>query len=192
VLAFSNDLLPITLSSDDRRWFVIWSGAAPMEKDAAARMWKWYKEGNGYGQIAQWLHARDVAAFNPGAAPPMTDTKANLVEHSMSMAESFIVDLIRNRTGEFSKGVIAGPFHALCDRLAALAPSGVKVPNAALLHALQEAKWVDVGRIGCTEYPTKKHIFADPAVAKKYTKSDLRRIVEDPTAPKVVNLKTVA
>ena len=192
VLAFSNDLLPLTLSSDDRRWFVIWSGAAPMEKDAAVAMWKWYEKGNGFGQIAQWLYARDVSAFSAGATPPMTDTKANLVEHSMSMAESFIVDLIRNRTGEFSKGVIAGPFHALCDRLAALAPSGVKVPNAALLHALQEARWVDVGRIGCTEYPTKKHIFADPAVAKKYTKSDLRRIVEDPTAPKVVNLKTVA
>ena len=192
VLAFSNDLLPLTLSSDDRRWFVIWSSAPKMEKAAADALWKWYKEGHGFGQIAQWLYARDVSAFSAGATPPMTDTKANLVEHSMSMAESFMVDLIRNRAGEFSKGVIAGPFHALCDRLAALAPPGVKVPQAALLHALQEARWVDVGRIGCTEYPTKKHIFADPAVAKKYTKSDLRRIVEDPTAPKVVNLKTVA
>ena len=192
VLAFSNDLLPLTLSSDDRRWFVIWTSAPKMEKVDADAMWDWYKKEGGFEHIAQWLYARDVSAFSAGATPPMTDTKANLVEHSMSMAESFIVDLIRNRAGEFSKGVIAGPFHALCDRLAALAPSGVKVPNAALLHALQEAKWVDVGRIGCTEYPTKKHIFADPAVAKKYTKSDLRRIVEDPTAPKVVNLKTVA
>ena len=192
VLAFSNDLLPLTLSSDDRRWFVIWTSAPKMEKVDADAMWDWYKKEGGFEHIAQWLYARDVSAFSAGATPPMTDTKANLVEHSMSMAESFIVDLIRNRAGEFSKGVIAGPFHALCDRLAALAPSGVKVPNAALLHALQEARWVDVGRIGCTEYPTKKHIFADPAVAKKYTKSDLRRIVEDPTAPKVVNLKTVA
>lgn len=192
VLAFSNDLLPLTLSSDDRRWFVIWTSAPKMEKADADAMWDWYKKEGGFEHIAQWLYARDVSAFSAGATPPMTDTKANLVEHSMSMAESFIVDLIRNRAGEFSKGVIAGPFHALCDRLAALAPSGVKVPNAALLHALQEARWVDVGRIGCTEYPTKKHIFADPAVAKKYTKSDLRRIVEDPTAPKVVNLKTVA
>lgn len=192
VLAFSNDLLPLTLSSDDRRWFVIWSSAPKMEKTAADALWKWYKEGHGFGQIAQWLYARDVSAFSAGATPPMTDTKANLVEHSMSMAESFMVDLIRNRTGEFSKGVIAGPFHALCDRLAALAPPGVKVPQAALLHALQEARWVDVGRIGCTEYPTKKHIFAEPGVAKKYSKSDLRRIVEEPAPPKVVNLKTVA
>ena len=192
VLAFSNDLLPLTLSSDDRRWFVIWTSAPKMEKVDADAMWDWYKKEGGFEHIAQWLYARDVSAFSAGATPPMTDTKANLVEHSMSMAESFIVDLIRNRAGEFSKGVIAGPFHALCDRLAALAPPGVKVPQAALLHALQEARWVDVGRIGCTEYPTKKHIFADPAVAKKYSKSDLRRIVEDPTAPKVVNLKTVA
>ena len=192
VLAFSNDLLPLTLSSDDRRWFVIWTSAPKMEKVDADAMWDWYKKEGGFEHIAQWLYARDVSAFSAGATPPMTDTKANLVEHSMSMAESFIVDLIRNRAGEFSKGVIAGPFHALCDRLAALAPSGVKVPNAALLHALQEARWVDVGRIGCTEYPTKKHIFAEPGVAKKYSKSDLRRIVEDPTAPKVVNLKTVA
>ena len=192
VLAFSNDLLPLTLSSDDRRWFVIWTSAPKMEKVDADAMWDWYKKEGGFEHIAQWLYARDVSAFSAGATPPMTDTKANLVEHSMSMAESFIVDLIRNRAGEFSKGVIAGPFHALCDRLAALAPSGVKVPNAALLHALQEARWVDVGRIGCTEYPTKKHIFAEPGVAKKYTKSDLRRIVEEPAPPKVVNLKTVA
>jgi hypothetical protein len=192
VLAFSNDLLPITLSSDDRRWFVIWSSAPIMDAKMAAGMWDWYKNRDGFAHIAQWLYARDVSKFNPGAAPPMTDTKANLVEHSMSMAESFIVDLIRNRTNDFAKGVVAGPFHPLCDRLAALAPSGVKVPQAALLHALQEAGWVDVGRVGCAEYATKKHIFAAPDVAKKYSKSDLRRMVEEPTTPKVVDLKTVA
>ena len=192
VLAVSNDLLPITLSSDDRRWFVIWSSAPRMEADAAAEMWDWYKNRHGFAQIAQWLYARDVAKFNPGAAPPMTDPKANLVEHSMSMAESFIVDLARNRSGDFAKGVVGGPFHALCDRLAGMAPAGVKVPQAALLHALQEAGWADVGRVASAEYATKKHIFAAPDMAKKFSKSDLRRLVEEPVAPKVVNLQTVA
>ena len=110
----------------------------------------------------------------------------------MSMAESFIVDLARNRSGDFAKGVVGGPFHALCDRLAGVAPAGVKVPQAALLHALQEAGWVDVGRVASAEYATKKHIFAAPDMAKKFSKSDLRRLVEEPTAPKVVNLQTVA
>ena len=121
----------------------------------------------------------------------MTDVKASLVENSMSSAESGIVDMIRNRQGEFSKGVIAGPFHALCDRLQAQMPPGVKVPQAALLHAVQEARWVDVGRVHTAEHATKKHIFAAPEMAKRHSKSDLRRMVEQAAAPKVVDLKVV-
>ena len=191
VLAFSNDMIPLTLSSDDRRWFVVWSTAGQMDPVAAQEMWHWYKQGNGFAQIAQWLYARDVSAFNAGATPPMTDVKASLVEHSMSSAESGIVDMIRNRQGEFSKGVIAGPFHALCDRLQAQMPPGVKVPQAALLHAVQEARWVDVGRVHTAEHATKKHIFAAPEMAKRHSKSDLRRMVEQIAAPKVVDLKVV-
>ena len=191
VLAFSNDMIPLTLSSDDRRWFVVWSQAGRMDQKAASDMWRWYKQGHGFAQIAQWLYDRDVSAFNAGATPPMTDVKASLVEHSMSTAESSIVDMIRNRQGEFSRGVIAGPFHALCDRLQAQMPPGVKVPQAALLHAVQEAKWVDLGRVHSGEHPSKKHIFAAPDVAEKYSKSDLRRLVDQPTAPKVVDLKVV-
>jgi len=189
VLAFSNDMIPITLSSDDRRWFVVWSQAERMDPEAASVMWRWYREGNGFAQIAQWLYDRDVSAFNPGAAPPMTDVKASLVEHSMSTAESMIVDMIRGRQGEFSRGIIAGPFHALCDRLQAQMPPGVKVPQAALLHAVLEAKWVDMGRLYSSEYQTKKHVFCAPELAERYSKSDLRRLVEQSAAPKVVDLK---
>ena len=191
VLAFSNDMIPLTLSSDDRRWFVVWSTAGQMEPQAAAAMWRWYKEEGGFAQVAQWLYARDVSAFNPGATPPMTDVKASLVEHSMSSAESVIVEMIRARQGEFSKGVIAGPFHALCDRLVALMPPGVKVPQAALLHAVQEAKWMDLGRVHTTEYTTKKHLFAAADMVERYSKSDLRRMVEQPAAAKVVDIKAV-
>jgi len=192
VLAFSNDPVPLTISSDDRRWFVLWSQAPRMMEAEATLIWRWYKEGQGFEKVARWLHDRDVSAFNPGAAPVLNDAKANLIEHSMSMAESFIVELIRNRQGDFAKGVIASPFHAVCDRLAGMAPPGIKIPQPALLHALKEAKWVDVGRIGTVELVNKKHIFATPEMAKKYSKSDLRRIVEEDAAPKVVNLKAVS
>jgi hypothetical protein len=191
VLAFSNDMIPLTLSSDDRRWFVIWSTTPRMDPKEAQAIWRWYKEQDGFAAIARWLYARDVSAFNPGAAPPMTDVKTSLVEHSMSMAESVIVELVRERRGEFARGVIGGPFHALCDRLQAVMPSGAKVPQAALLHAIQEAGWVDVGRVDSTDHRTKKHIFAAPDIAKRYTKSDLRRMIEDGNAPKVVDLKVV-
>ena len=82
VLAFSNDPVPISLDSQDRRWMCIWSHAPRMTADAAARTWDWYKAG-GFAAVGAWLKARDVSAFNPGAAPMMTEFKLNLVEHGI-------------------------------------------------------------------------------------------------------------
>jgi hypothetical protein len=181
VLSFTNDPLPISLDSQDRRWFCIWSRAPRMRDDDARQLWDWYKS-HGFVAIAAWLYQRDVSAFNPAATPAWTEFKSNLIEHSMSTAESFLVDMMRRRQGEFSKGAVGSPFHALIDRLLGSMPTGVKVPQAALLHALKEAGWVDVGRLASAEYSTKKHVFAAPDVANKLNKSELRRLVED-TAP---------
>jgi hypothetical protein len=158
-----------------------------MEPDAAAKLWKWYKAG-GFSAIGAYLMARDVSKFNPSAAPLWTEFKANLVEHGMSMAESYLVEQMRNRVGEFSRGVIGSPFHSLCDRLAGSAPSGVKVPQAALLHALKEAGWIDCGRLASAEYMSKKHIFCAPEF-QEHKKSDLRRLVEVMDPPKMVVVK---
>ena len=119
----------------------------------------------------------------------MTEFKANLVEHGMSMAESYLVEMLKNRTGEFTRGVIGSPFHSLCDRLAGAAPSNVKVPQAALLHALKEAAWIDCGRLASADYKSKKHIYAAPELAGVLSKSELRRAVEDITPPQVVKTK---
>jgi len=132
--------------------------------------------------------SRDVSKFNPSASPMMTEFKANLVEHGMSMAESYLVEQMRGRIGEFSKGVIGSPFHSLCDRLAGSAPSGVKIPQAALLHALKEAGWIDRGRLASTEYMNKKHIYCAPEL-DSYKKSELRRMVEITEPPKMVVIK---
>jgi len=106
----------------------------------------------------------------------------------MSMAESYLVDMIRARQGEFAKGVVGSPFYSLCDRVAGAAPSGVKVPQAALLHALREAGWVDMGRIASSDLPTKKHIFCAPALAGR-TRSELRRMVEETPPPRMALVK---
>ena len=187
VLAFSNDPVPITIDSQDRRWFAVWSSAPRMAPDAAARLWNWYKAG-GYQAIAAWLRARDVSAFNPSAAPAWTEFKANLVEHGMSIAESYLVEMMRSRRGEFARGVVGSPFHALCDRVAASAPSGVKVPQAALLHALKEAGWVDCGRLKSRANDTKKHIFCAPDMSQ-HSRSELRDLVEEPASPLMVRVK---
>jgi hypothetical protein len=187
VLAFSNDPVPISLASQDRRWFCVWSTAPRMDSDRAKKIWDWYRTG-GFACIGKWLMARDVSKFNPAAPPMWTEFKANLVEHGMSMAESYLVDMLRERKGDFAKGVIGSPFHSLCDRLAGQAPSGVKVPQAALLHALKEAGWVDKGRLKSRDFDTKKHIFCAPELTD-YGKSDLRRMVEENPLPKMVLVK---
>ena len=187
VLAFSNDPMPITLDSQDRRWFCVWSHAPRMTPDAAAKMWAWYKTG-GFKAIGAWLTARDVSAFNPGAAPMATEFKLNLIEHGLSMAESYLVESMRLKVGEFSKGVIGSPFHAVCDRLAGSAPAGVKVPQQALLHALKEAGWVDLGRVASSDYPSKKHLFCAPDLANS-NKSNLRRLVEESPPSGLVRVK---
>jgi len=187
VLAFSNDPVPISLDSQDRRWFCVWSAAPRMDSNKAKKMWDWYRAG-GFAAIADNLKKRDVSRFNPSAPPMWTEFKANLVEHSMSMAESYLVEMLKNRVGEFSRGVIGSPFHSLCDRLAGAAPSGVKVPQAALLHALKEAGWIDRGRLKSREFDTKKHIFCAPELSE-FAKSDLRRMVEENPPPKMVLVK---
>jgi hypothetical protein len=187
VLAFSNDPVPISLASQDRRWFCVWSTAPRMEPSKAKKIWDWYRSG-GFACIGKWLMDRDVSQFNPSAPPMWTEFKANLVEHGMSMAESYLVDMLRERKGDFAKGVIGSPFHSLCDRLAGQAPSGVKVPQAALLHALKEAGWVDKGRLKSRDFDTKKHIFCAPELTD-YGKSDLRRMVEENPPPKMVLVK---
>jgi hypothetical protein len=187
VLAFSNDPVPISLASQDRRWFCVWSTAPRMESRQAKKIWDWYRRG-GFHAIARFLRDRDVSQFNPSAPPMWTEFKANLVEHGMSMAESYLVDLLRERKGDFAKGVIGSPFHNICDRLAGQAPSGVKVPQAALLHALKEAGWIDKGRIKSRDYDTKKHVFCAPDL-DDVSKSELRRLVEENPPPKMVLVK---
>jgi len=176
VLAFTNDPVPISISSGDRRWFCVWSSAGRMDPSAAQDMWRWYRAG-GFETIARWLADRDVSKFNPSAPPMWTEFKENLIENGMSMAESFILTQIRARTDEFRRGIIATPFYGICDRLMAAGPAGVKIPPSALLHALKEAKWIDRGRVASVEHPSRRHVFVAPEYAKE-RKSVLRNMLE--------------
>ena len=187
VLAFSNERVPLSLPSDDRRWMVVYSEVGRMSDTEGQAMWNWFQTG-GQAVVANWLAARDVRSFNPGAAPPFTEAKAIMIEHGRSTAESYLVDLIRNRAGEFAKGVVASPFYSLCDRLVGSAPTGVKVPQAALMHALREAGWVDLGRIKSRANDGRKHVYCAPDMADR-SRSELRDMAEENPIPVMVRVK---
>ena len=151
-----------------------------MSEAESSALWTWYQSG-GFAAVASWLHARDVSAFNPGASPMMTEAKAIMVEAGMSGAESFLVEMMRFKIGEFASGVVGAPWHALCDRLQGQAPAGMKIVQGALLHAFKEAGWTDMGRLASRAHGTKKHIFCAPEMADR-PKSELRDMVESPPA----------
>jgi hypothetical protein len=186
VVAFSNERAAISIPSNDRRWFCVWSEAGLLPEADALALWQWYHSG-GFEAIASYLHTRDVSAFNPSAAPPMTEAKAIMIDQGRSSGESYLVELIERRLSEFASGVVAGPFHALCDRLQNGVTGPQKIYQAALLHALREAGWVDMGRLASREHSTKKHIFCAPELAGT-NKSELRRMVEEMPAPAAVRL----
>jgi hypothetical protein len=193
VLAFTNDPVPITLPSQDRRWFCTWSHADRMTPREADAMWNWYRSG-GYEAVACWLLARDVSAFNPAAAPPVTDFKRSMIEHGMSSAESWIMARIEERKDPFDKGVLGSPLYGAVDRLQDVQKSGAfKIVQPALLHALKEAGWRDMGRIASSRHTTKKAVWAAPwLLATGATKSQLRDLLEDVPASeqeKVVNIR---
>jgi hypothetical protein len=181
VLSSSNDRVPIVLDTQDRRWFCVWSDLPRMDQAAGRRLWTWFESGGGYAAIAAWLYRRDVSAFNPAAAPPVTEYKLSLIANGQSPAESILCEMIRGREGPFEQGVITAPFHVLCADLtlrAGLAP-GQRIPAAALHHALLECQWLDCGRVTSAELPTRRHVYCAPELIHA-TKSELRRLVEVP------------
>ena len=184
VLAWSNDPIPIQLDSQDRRWFCVKTHAPRMTPEAGAAIWRWFAAG-GLAACAAWLRARDVSAFAPGAAPPVTDYKLALLETGMTQSESFIVEMIRARSGPFAAGVIASPYHALCRELTDLQPAATKpIPQIALLHALTEAGWQDRGWCKSSEHPSRKQMYAAPGHAA-LSASELRRLYAGAGKPTV-------
>ena len=134
-------------------------------------------------RVAKWLALRDVAAFSPKATPMTTEFKLRLIDKSRTMAESYIVEQIEKLSPEFAAGVIASPVHRICNSLQQGSPNGAKIVPVALYHALKEAGWIDLGMVKSAEFQTKKNIWASEDMVRRYSKSELRRMVEQEQTP---------
>ena len=163
MLAFTNEDMPITLDSDDRRWFCVWSDSAKMTQTEAQTIWSWYHNG-GFEAVAGWLHARDVAGFGPQAIPPMTEYKQKLIYTGMSNAEGYVFHEIEAGHAPFNVDVIAGPWHKMTKEMTEATNNSIRVVQPALFHSLKEAGWVDKGLCYSADYRTKKHCFVKPAL----------------------------
>jgi hypothetical protein len=178
VLAFSNERMPIALSAEDRRWFVVWSTAPRMTSDEGMAIWDWYLNGGGYEAVAGYLRERDVSKFNCGATPPMTDAKRSLLDLSLSPAESYLSSMISRREGPFARGVVGSPFSDVLAACGGLTAKSSKELRETLLATLQANGWVDMGRCTSRHYTTPRNVWCAPEHAKK-TPTEVRNLLED-------------
>ena len=107
VLIFSNEHVPISLPSEDRRFGCMksdqgWVSGAPKDEAEGAAFWHWLQFEGGYEACTAWLWRRDISAFNPAAAPPVTSWKLSMIDNSHTPVESEIIEQIRARESVFA------------------------------------------------------------------------------------------
>lgn len=84
---FTNYEDAIALDTDDRRFWVHRCHLEdPLPETYYAAFYRWLNEEQGAAKVAGWLKQRDVSAFNPGARPPMTDAKQQMLDRAQPPA----------------------------------------------------------------------------------------------------------
>lgn len=83
MMFFSNHTDAMSLSTDDRRFFVISSNARPKPDSYYHHIAEtFYKKQEGWKFVFAWLKQRDISKFQPDARPRMTEDKMTMIEET--------------------------------------------------------------------------------------------------------------
>ena len=88
------------LPANDERHYVAWSdlNKEDIKDDEWTELWAWYKDG-GFGHVAAYLHAYELAGFNPKAPPAKTPAFWEMVNAHRAPENtelSTVLDLLEN------------------------------------------------------------------------------------------------
>ncbi|WJR78771.1 DUF5906 domain-containing protein [Bradyrhizobium sp. NP1] len=84
---FTNYDDAIALDPDDRRFWVHRCHLEePLPETYYTAFYRWINEEQGAAKVAGWLKSRDVSTFNPGARPPTTDAKQQMLDRAQPPA----------------------------------------------------------------------------------------------------------
>lgn len=101
-LLFSNHTGALPLDRNDRRWFVVNCDEQPKESSYYKSLYVLVDDLSFIASVRQHLRTRDLANFNPGQRPPMSEAKLATVDASrtevdrlaIQLAESWPVDVL--------------------------------------------------------------------------------------------------
>jgi putative DNA primase/helicase len=92
----SNELQPLVLEGDDRRFFVLWT--PPKLEETYYDLITEELDGGGVEAFHDYLLNYPLGDFNPHSKPPMTEAKKDLIDMSMSSEHRFVKEWIAGDT----------------------------------------------------------------------------------------------
>lgn len=104
-VATTNSVHPLLLAEDDRRFMIVESPAKPKDKDYYIKLVKYFEESA--NEILWLLQNRDIEKFYPGARPPLTDIKKEMIQNSKPELQALIEELMELKEGPFEVPLIA-------------------------------------------------------------------------------------
>lgn len=133
-LIFSNSLTALPLEERDRRFWVVRCDSQPREEAYYQTLYALRDDAEFIAAVAHWLAERDIASFKPGAVPPLTTAKQDMLERTRSPEEQVLHDVKANWPLEL----------VTSDELKKLMGEGAPT-GPALRHALNRAGLEPVG-----------------------------------------------
>jgi hypothetical protein len=104
IIAFSNHDNAVYIDKDDRRWFIVKSNA---EKNAPAYYDQLLDDiENRSGEVLHFLQTRDIKDFRPGANPPMTEAKRDIIEYSTPDLDAWVKEQIESGASPCESDII--------------------------------------------------------------------------------------
>jgi len=131
----------VSMAAEDRRYFVMWSEAAPQSPEYYQHFADWVSDEENHARVYDYLLRRDVSKFNIKAPPPKTDAKAEMVDATMTRSENLVV-VIRDIFQEIGlKDVVAeAPLYEQLKNISPdIARDVIKVPRSSPRYPIRLA-----------------------------------------------------
>jgi len=105
ILGTSNHDIPITLEVGDRRFLVYESPMEPQRRDYYERLS--FSIEREAGVFLKYLLSRDLSAFNPNKAPPLTQAKTEIIHSSRSQVIQEVEAMIEENVPVFWRDIVS-------------------------------------------------------------------------------------
>ena len=106
IIMLTNYRDAIALHTDDRRYFCYWSDSEPLSESFYTNYHNWLKNG-GINSCVYYLLHRDISYFNPGAKPPVTVYKQELIHTGLPEYIQDLREMIVDGQGVFKNDIVS-------------------------------------------------------------------------------------